>query len=97
MVSGPLAMATSALNATSAPMVRWPPRTWRAPTHRKSAEVRKVTMVTAPSYVMIVKSARNWRRAMRWNWFSISSRNATSAPMALTVSMPLMASIWWEA
>jgi hypothetical protein len=43
-----------------------------------------------------VKSARNSRRATPWNCSSISVRNAVSPPSAFTVSMPLIASIWYE-
>ena len=43
---------------------------------------------------MSVKSALNRFRATLWNWSSIRSRKADSAPSDLTVSMPLMASIW---
>ena len=67
--------------------------TSRAPTQRKSAVERNMTTRTAPSYVITVKSARNWRAAMAWNWAIIEPRSAASPPAAFTVSMPLMASI----
>ncbi len=69
---GALAKPTSALKATSAPMVISPAITNRAPTNRNSATVRNVTICKTPSYDIIVKSALKRRRDTELNCASIN-------------------------
>ena len=94
--SGPFAISTSVLNATSWPTFIAPSITRSDPTQRKRTIVTRVTVEIIASYDIIVKSARNTRCASVVNWASIRLRNAVSAPTDFTVSMPLIASICCE-